>query len=84
VSKETTGENMSIDALNTGINGINQGLKSMSRNASTIAQANKPGETLETTSALVNMKIDSLQIQASAKVVETADKMLGSLLDVTA
>ncbi len=82
---------MSISALNTGINGINQGLNNMRHNASTIAQAVHNGineeavkQPAEVTSALVNLKQDALQIQASTKVVETVHKMIGSLLDVTA
>ncbi len=82
---------MNISALNTGINGINQGLNNMRRNASTIAQAVNNGISegavkppAEVTSALLNLKQDALQIQASTKVVETVHKMIGSLLDVTA
>ncbi len=82
---------MSISALSTGINGINQGLNNMRRNASAIAQAVNNGidegavkRPTEVTSALLNLKQDALQIQASTKVVETVHKMIGSLLDVTA
>jgi len=82
---------MSISALHSGINGINQGLSNMRHNASSIAQAvnngigNRPVEhSTEVTSALVNLKLDTLQIQASAKVVETVHEIIGSLLDVTA
>lgn len=82
---------MNISALNSGINGINQGLGNMRRDASVIAQAitNSTGnhdaeQSADVTSALVNLKLDTLQIQASAKVVETVHEMIGSLLDVTA
>lgn len=77
---------MSIPALNTGINGINQGLTNLRRDASAVAQAinGEPGVTTDVASALVNLKIDRLQVEASAKVVETVHEMLGSLLDVTA
>jgi len=82
---------MSISALHSGINGINQGLSNMRHNASSIAQAvnngigNRPVEQpTEMTSALVNLKLDTLQIQASTKVVETVHEIIGSLLDVTA
>ncbi|HHI94861.1 MAG TPA: hypothetical protein ENK04_15380 [Gammaproteobacteria bacterium] len=82
---------MNISALNTGINGINQGLGNMRRDASAIAQAvnnsmgdNAATQPTEVTSALVNLKLDTLQIQASTKVVETVNEIIGSLLDVTA
>jgi len=82
---------MNIPALNTGINGINQGLNNIRRDASVIAQAinnsidNGTAERpVDITSALVNLKMDTLQVQASTKVVETVHEMIGSLLDVTA
>jgi len=75
---------MSISALNTGINGINQGLGNLRRDASAVAQAVSSEQNTDVASALVNVKLDSLQIEASAKVVETVHDMLGSLLDVTA
>ena len=75
---------MSISAINTGINGINQGLGNLRRDASAVAQAVSSEQNTDVASALVNIKLDSLQIEASAKVVETVHDMLGSLLDVTA
>lgn len=82
---------MSISALNTGINGINQGLTNMRRDASAIAQAvnestssNTVGRPADVASSLVNLKMDVLQIQASGKVVESVSTIIGSLLDVTA
>lgn len=75
---------MSIPALNAGINGINQGLGHLRRDASAIAQAVGSNQNTDIASALVNTKLDSLQIQASAKVVESVHDILGSLLDVTA
>ena len=70
-------------ALTSGINGITQGLNNFRRDAATIAQG-ADSQPADITSALVNIKLDSLQIQASSKVVETVDKTLGSLLDVLA
>ena len=75
---------MSISALNTGVNGINQGLSNLRRDASAVAQAVHGDQNSDVASALINVKLDTLQIQASAKVVETVHDMLGSLLDVTA
>lgn len=75
---------MSIPALNTGINGINQGLGNLRRDASAVAQAVDSSQNSDIASALVNVKLDNLQVQASSKVVETVHDILGSLLDVTA
>lgn len=78
---------MNIPALNTGINGINQGLSNMRRDASSIAQATGSTGTVERqadVTTLVNLKMNALQVQASTKVVNTVSEMIGSLLDVTA
>lgn len=75
---------MSIPALNAGIHGINQGLSNLRRDASAVAQAVGSNQNTDIASALVNVKLDTLQIEASAKVVETVHDLLGSLLDVTA
>jgi len=77
---------MSISALQSGLNGINQGISNMRRDASAVAQAvspaaerapNPPG----VAESLVNLKMDSLQVQASAKVVGSVNQLLGQLLD---
>jgi hypothetical protein len=77
---------MSIPALNAGISGIQLGLNHMRRDASAVAHAVNPdsAQTTNVTSALVNLKADSLQVQASSRVVETVHDLIGSLLDVTA
>jgi len=82
---------MSITALNTGINGINQGLSNLRRDASDIAQSinhNTEVSGVErpagVAASLVNLKLDVLQVQTSGKVVEIVSTIIGSLLDVTA
>ena len=83
---------MSIPALNAGLHGIQLGMNNMRRDASAVAQAINPSADSARTepplddvaSSLVNLKIDTLQVQSSAKVIETVHEMLGSLLDVKA
>jgi len=72
---------MSISALQTGSAGINNGFDGLRRTATVIA---RPGDTTDTTRALVDLRTDQHQVEASAKVVKAADEMLGSLLDVRA
>ncbi len=77
---------MSIGALQSGLNGINQGISNMRRDAAAVAQAVSPaaGESSSlpgVADALVNLKIDALQVQASAKVVGSVNELLGQLLD---
>ena len=82
---------MSIPALNAGLHGIHLGMNNMRRDASAVAQAinTTPESTrlqrpLDVTDSLVNLKVDTLQVQASAKVIETVHDIIGSLLDVKA
>lgn len=77
---------MAIPALTSGINGINKGFANLRSDASAVAQAvNRDGDqTTDIAHSLVNMKLDVLQVQTSAKVVESVHDILGHLLDVTA
>lgn len=80
---------MSIAALTAGLNGINLGLNNMRRDASAVAQAinteNKSVDRpVDVATSLVNLKLDTLQVQASGKVVKSVHDIIGSLLDVTA
>lgn len=84
---------MSIPALNAGLRGIQLGMNNMRRDASAVAQAintttpenaHTERPLKDVASSLVNLKIDTLQVKSSAKVVETVHDMIGSLLDVKA
>ncbi len=85
--------------LNSGANGIQQGLKSLNNVAQEIAELNVKSNPSEAeadgvrpealplddlANAMVDLKLYSRQVQASAKVVETADEVIGFLLDVRA
>ena len=85
--------------LNSGANGIQQGIRSLNNVAQEIAEMNikrDPGaneadgvpldgvELDDLANAMVDLKLYQRQVQASAKVVETADEVIGFLLDVRA
>jgi len=90
--------------LQTGISGIQMGLKGLREAAQDVAELNlddrrdagvarddsiappnRPTDQLEDAAvAIIDMKMHARQVQASAKVVETADEMLGFLIDVHA
>jgi hypothetical protein len=88
--------------MQTGLAGIQTGLKGLNRTAQDIADLNlddrakptsdgatirhdKPTDELEgAAEAIVDLKVHKRQIEASAKVVQTADAVLGFLLDVRA
>jgi len=81
------------DARSAGINGINAGLNGMAHAAQEIAELNvrvpsgsapAADRLSETARALTDLRIYQRQVQASAVVVETADAVVGFLLDVHA
>ena len=72
----------SISAFQSGIAGVQTGVYAASQNAAQISRADQiPTDQL--TQALVQLEANKLQVQASAKVIETANDMIGSLLDIT-
>lgn len=71
-----------IPAFQSGLNGIQKGLQSLDNNAAKIASADTFQSGADVTEPLVNMLSDKLQVQASAKVIETSNAMLGSIIDI--
>ena len=83
----------SIPSMYLGIQGINKGMDGLRRNAREITSlttdvkeitSKKNGGLEEVAGSMVDMKINRLQIEASAKVVETASEMIGTIIDITA
>lgn len=70
-----------IPAFQSGLTGIQKGLDGVNRQAAKIASTDaiKGGDV---TTPLVNMISDKQQVQASAKVLQTTNDMLGSILDI--
>lgn len=88
---------MMESAHSSGVNGMHaafKGLKSAAREvaalnggpdkASSEAPASDSGDVQDAADALSQLKLYQRQVQASAKVVETADAVVGFLLDVHA
>ena len=76
--------------LNSGVQGIQRGLDGLERAANTISttalearENGQPAEPVDRSSveAATDLKLYKRQVQASAKVVETADATIGFLLD---
>jgi len=71
--------------LQSGLSGISRGQESLQDIASDIAHAGlKDGQnqTRDLTQSLIDLQQQELATLASIKVVEAADEVLGSLLDV--
>jgi 4-hydroxy-3-methylbut-2-en-1-yl diphosphate synthase IspG/GcpE len=88
----TDGENTMIhSALQTGLSGMQHSYRNMTEAASQLVHSGLtgPGDdgtaaTVDTATALVGMMAEEQIFTASAKVVSTSDRALGTLLDATA
>ena len=75
--------------LQTGISGIQRGIRGAADAADKIAKTGvdsnkKEDATNDIATAAVDLKQSELQVKASAKVVKAGDDMLGSLRDIKA
>jgi flagellar hook protein FlgE len=86
-------------AFSSGLSSVQNGQQRVNQAASDIASINPSKAVTESTSpstsstqaeqpdlasSLVDLKVGKEQVQAGAKVIETADEALGTLLDVRA
>jgi hypothetical protein len=69
---------------NSALQGIHRSTQGMLRSAAEIARANRPGDQTNMTRALVELKQHEHAAKANIKTLATADRMLGSLLDIKA
>lgn len=73
--------------MTTGVQGVHGGIQRAHEAATAIAagpSANRDGEATDLASSLVELKLSEHQVVASTKVVESADEMLGRLIDTLA
>lgn len=73
-----------IPAFQSGLNGIQSGIRSLNENAAKIASADALETGAGITEPLINLLSDELQIKASAKVIEASNAAIGSILDIKA
>ena len=80
-----------ISAMNIGIQGIQKGMNGLRQNAQSIADSNisnsattSAADVNDVTAPLVDMNLNKLEVEMSAKVVKTASDMIGTLLDIKA
>lgn len=72
-----------LSALQSGLSGVQSGMKSLNQNAAKIASNSLPqNENKSITDPLINMIQDKQQVQASVKAIEASHSMLGSILDI--
>ncbi len=78
-----------LPPVQIGLSGLTRGLENIQEIATDIAQAGTTKDenlstTIDLTQSVIDLKQQELATLASAKVVSTADKVLGTLLDVNA
>lgn len=81
-----------VDARIAGVNGINAGLNGVAHAAQEIAELNvrepdggpAPDHLSDLATSLTDLRVYQRQVEASAVVVQTADAVVGFLLDVHA
>ncbi|MFM4997672.1 flagellar basal body rod C-terminal domain-containing protein [Aeromonas sanarellii] len=70
-------------AMTAGVQGFQRAEQLAAQASSQIARLNTPvGERVELPEELVNLKVAEQQAGASAKVIQTASDMLGTLIDI--
>ena len=80
---------MSLNSImNTGLNGMLQSQAEIQKSAEQIVRAGTIDRDSSTVTdfaePIVNMKIEQRVFDASAKIVKTADEMLGTIMDLRA
>jgi hypothetical protein len=71
--------------MNAGLAGVQRGYDQLNRSADQIAKVNVPpeqGGPDELVTPIVEQMLGKIQVQASAKVIETASDTLGTLIDI--
>jgi len=87
---------ISGNALNAGLNALQAGQRRVDQAAADIAgsslprpeqapdSSQPPANDVELTTSLTELKVGKTEAQAAAKVIETADEVLGTLVDIRA
>lgn len=70
--------------LSTGLSGVREGIQRANDAAARIAENGAGGNLSELTEAVVELRAAELQVKASARVIEAADRTLGSVIDILA
>lgn len=72
--------------ITSSTNAISTGFENLRNDAERIASASAKGgeDTTELAKAMVDLNTDKRQIEASVKVVQAVDEILGSLIDIKA
>ena len=69
-------------AVGLGLSGMLKGISRVNSAGAAIAENPLNQDTAKIANALVDQKIGELEVKASANVVKTADKMIGTIINI--
>jgi hypothetical protein len=72
-----------MQAIDSASVGLSAALQRFDRTAASIARAGTPGES-DLVADLVTLRTEKIAVAASARVLRTADEMLGTVIDLLA
>jgi hypothetical protein len=72
------------EVLSIGLRGMHSGFQSAAENAERVVRSFQDGETDDAVSALIGLRLDQQQVEASARIIETGRQLIGSVLDMYA
>ncbi len=75
---------MSESIYSIGLKGIMQGLGSAANHSMELSKAYSPQGDGDPTDAIIGLKLDQLQVKASAQVIKSAENLDDTILDILA
>lgn len=69
-------------AVGLGLSGMMRGINRVDSAGTTIAQSGVSQDTESISRAMIEQKIGEIEVKASANVVKTADKMIGTIINI--
>ena len=70
--------------LSIGLRGMQAGLQSAAENAQRVVRSFQDGQSDDAVSALIGLRLDQQQVEASARIIQTGRELIGSVLDIYA
>ena len=70
-----------ISAMQSALTGIHTGMNAIRQDAHVIATQSITTDSKDVTEAVIDMKANQHQVEASSKVIKVQDEILGTLLD---
>ena len=70
-----------ISAMQSALTGIHTGMNAIRKDAHVVATQSISTDSKDVTEAVIDMKANQHQVEASAKVIKVQDEILGTLLD---